>query len=225
MEILNTNIGVDTQSISSKIIDDYCSITQNPDQTKKEVASDQTKPRFCIPQDLVEKVDPDDYKFYEVVTDSHFNRLAKRFTPNDDDIYVFKGTESQVRLIHTGEYSDGENEKYNEFISKLDDITDPDVKLHILNQTKSQTMRMIIACGYDFQRIVKEVRAQLDWKDSIIPELLTPTMKAMINKGLFYISGRDRSLRSIHVMRPHIMTECGGTYNEVLGVMNFVDSY
>ena len=59
----------------------------------------------------------------------------------------------------------------------------------------------------------------------IEPVILTPNMREMLDLGLMYLFGRDRSLRPTNILYPYKLESCKGGIEEARQVLHYVDKY
>lgn len=134
-----------------------------------------------------------------------------------------RGTKKQSRLIYppTEDWSDFENEKYEEFEEYLKDnnIMLPEwVK-------KRDKMRPITGEDYKIDAAAKNLIQILEWKDKNFPMVLTDNQKTLLTSGLYFVHGRDRSLRPITFFCPKIILDLGIDIVESLPACQFIAQY
>lgn len=126
-----------------------------------------------------------------------------QFQPDEDDMILFKGTSKEARVIFPLEdvYTEEENKYYEDFQEYLEEqeIELPDwvVKRHKLRVLKGEDYKIEVAA--------KRIQEVLEWKAKTFPMVLTDDQKTLIDAGLFYVHGRDRSLRPITIFCPKVV--------------------
>ena len=140
----------------------------------------------------------------QAIYHSKYLAISDSFEPDEDDKIAFKDDKKWQRLIFPSYegYSDYEDEKYNEFTEHL--------KNEEINVPKWVTKRMLLRVleGEDFK--LKQAATQfvehLIWREENLPIELNDHMTDLIvNLGMFYTHGRDRSLRPIAIFQPIVV--------------------
>lgn len=65
----------------------------------------------------------------------------------------------------------------------------------------------------------------MEWATTYNPLILNKPMRKLLDKGFFYVFGRDKSLRPISILRPHLLKKCKASIEEAMTVMHYVDKY
>ena len=114
--------------------------------------------------------------------------------------------------------------KYEEFLEQVNELED-DMKYQLRNLDKNTVMHMIEKWDYDIERIIDEFRTKLSWKDTLDCLVLTDKMRELLDNGYICIHGRDRSLRPIIIMQPHLIYETKASVDDVIALGHFVSKY
>lgn len=118
-----------------------------------------------------------------------------KFKPDDDDIFLFGDTKKWQRLIfpEIGPYRDFEEDKYTEFLDYVqeNEIEIPDWV------TKRMLIRVISGCDFKVDKAAEQLYKHLTWRDETLPIILTDDQRTILDAGLSYTYGRDKSLRPI----------------------------
>lgn len=90
-------------------------------------------------------------------------------------------------------YNDKENDVYDEFENYIEDndIVYPEWL------KKRDKLRAITGEDYKIEVAAKKITELLEWKEKTFPMVLNDNRKTLLDAGLFYIHGRDKSLRPI----------------------------
>ena len=87
-----------SQEVKKEILPENAS---NQEEIKIEATNSFKVEGTIITQDYADKVDPKDYKYYSLPNDKGYSDIIQRFTPDDDDIFLFKNTKDQLRLPYS----------------------------------------------------------------------------------------------------------------------------
>ena len=177
---------------------------------------------------IIRKVDEDrvkqeDYSFYTAPDDEELNKILTQFHPNENDRFMFYNTEDQLRLIFGNDekYSEKEETKYQEFIKHW---VERDIKAYKYYD-KSNLLRILDSFDFDIEATVEELNFDHKWRISTLPIFLSDSMKNMLKSGLYYVHGRDRSLRPITVFSPVVVLSLEFEVKEAILATHFVDQY
>jgi hypothetical protein len=167
-----------------------------------------------INSDYGDEIPEDDIEYYTVPKQPRFKEIIHDFVPTENDMYIFKGTKNQIRLIFNDECSEAEEKMYEQFSDDIENISDDNLRNQLLDLPKTEIIHIITVCGGDMDRITNEFKMLHTDELFIKPMILNTKQKVLLDKGLFYISGRDMSLCPIHVMNPHIFREVEATISD-----------
>lgn len=136
---------------------------------------------------------------------------------------MFRGDPKAARLIfppYEG-YTDFENEKYEEFEEYIEEngIEFPSWI------TKRHKLRAIQGEDYKVDVAARRLGEVLEWKTKTFPMVLTDNQKTLLDAGLFYTHGRDKSLRPIVIFDPKVILEYDIGLEESLPACQFVSNY
>lgn len=84
-----------------------------------------------ITNEFADEVSKKCYKYYKMHDYPKFDRIVSKFEPNEDDIFRSpKDASSQIKLrvIFAGKYSNEEIQKYEEYMQKVEELEDAEVK-------------------------------------------------------------------------------------------------
>ena len=176
-----------------------------------------------IKKEDIEKVDKKDYSFYAAPNDNEFDKILKQFHPDGNDKFLFLNTDDQLRLIfgNTEKYSEKEETQYQIFI-KYCIWRDNNIYKHY---DKSDLMRILDACHFDIEDTLEELNLDHKWRVNTLPIFLTEPMKNLLQSGVYYIHGRDRSLRPITVFSPAAVLDMEFEIKDAIFACHFVDQY
>lgn len=205
-----------------------------PSQQFQEVTLSET----IITDDYAHLVEPQHYKYYKKIEEPKFNVLVQSYRPDHADIFFITESAGKVRQIFDDEYTPEEEEKYEKFITKLMEIVEEDKQhleeadpeelnwFHILLKTeKHEIMRMLTIWKNNFDRVISDCELSLEWKKQLEPIVLNENMREMLDIGLFYIYGRDRSLNPINILYPYKFESWKGDFKDLHRILHFVDKY
>ena len=127
------------------------------------------------------------------------------------------------RLIypsHEG-YREVEIEKYEELEEYFEEHN------IIIPKWVTKRMKMRNMQGNDFKVPVwaQKLVEHLEWRKEHLPIILNDTQKHILDSGLFYVHGRDRSLRPVTFFCPKIILEIEWELEESLLACHFVADY
>lgn len=109
--------------------------------------------------------------------------------------------EARVIFPPTDDYTDFEDEKYEEFERYLEDH---DIELPDWVQ-KRHKLRVLTGEDYKSDVAAKKIVELLAWKEKTFPMVLSDNQKTLLDSGLLYVHGRDRSLRPIMIFCPKVI--------------------
>lgn len=89
-----------------------------------------------ITHDYYAEIHPKHYKYYKIMSDSYFKKLVNMFEPDEDDIYLYKGTDYQIKQIYDDKYTDDEDLKYLQILEEVSQIADKQIRKLILSLDK-----------------------------------------------------------------------------------------
>ena len=95
----------------------------------------------------------------------------------------------------------------------------------ILKREKRDIMRILTVWNFDFDRVVNEIEQEQSWKLNLEPVILNDNIREMLDAGLFYLHGVDRSLRPINIMYPYKLEKWKGGVDDAHKLIHFVDKY
>ena len=84
-----------------------------------------------ITNEFADEVSKKCYKYYKMHDYPKFDRIVSKFEPNEDDIFRSpKDASSQIKLrvIFAGKYSNEEIQRYEEYMQKVEELEDAEVK-------------------------------------------------------------------------------------------------
>lgn len=146
-----------------------------------------------------------------------------KFEPGEDDILLFKDDPKWQRLIfppHEG-YREIELEKYEELEEYFEEHN------IVIPAWVTKRMKMRNMQGNDFKIPVcaQKLVEHLEWREKNLPIILNDTQKLIIDSGLFYVHGRDRSLRPVSYFCPKIILGIKCELEESLLACHFIAHY
>ena len=86
-------------------------------------------------------------------------------------------------------------------------------------------MRILDACQLDIEAAVEELNFDHKWRVKTLPIFLSDSMKNLLQSGLYYAHGRDRSLRPITIFSPAVALNHKFGIKEAILASHFVDQY
>ena len=86
-------------------------------------------------------------------------------------------------------------------------------------------MRVIYSLRFDVTKVIDELEIYSKHLDKFWNISLTRNMMALLDSGLYYIHGRDRSLRPIVVFTPEIALKIKANVQDAVVASHFVNNY
>ena len=93
------------------------------------------------------------------------------------------------------------------------------------NYGKPHLLRILDAWDLDIKKAVEEFNFDHEWRVNTLPIFLTDQMKKLLESGLYYVHGRDRSLRPISIFSPAIVLGIDYEINDAILASHFVNQY
>ena len=86
-------------------------------------------------------------------------------------------------------------------------------------------MRVIYSLRFDVTKVIDELEIYSKHLDKFWNINLTRNMMTLLDSGLYYIHGRDRSLRPIVVFTPEIALKIKANVQDAVVASHFVNNY
>lgn len=176
-----------------------------------------------ITEEMRPLVKKEDYKYYYISEDVKVPKVAHYLEPDEEIKFCMHGTPQQERLIFPVDenYSDYEEEQYQKLWEYMEQnsIELPDV------MTEQDIRRFLQGNHYKIKNTVSNIQAHLEFRRQTLPVILNDNMKTLIDKGLFYMHGRDRWFRPILISKARVLTEATPELEDALKAWYFVWFY
>ena len=86
-------------------------------------------------------------------------------------------------------------------------------------------MRILHSADYNNKKAEEELNLHYNWKLETLPIVLNNVMKDLLDSGLYYVHGRDKSLRPLNIFCPAVVLEKQFDINDAIAASHFVDQY
>ena len=77
---------------------------------------------------------------------------------------------------------------------------------------ESQLLRFLQATGYNYSKTIEIVIENIEWREKLIPPIITPKVIELLNCGFMYIHGRDNNYRPIMVINADVFLRLKDNY-------------
>jgi len=166
------------------------------------------------------KVDDASAAYYHVADGVRPSKAAYCYQPSDDDYILDRDNKNWQRLIFPegGPYLEYEEEIFEE----LEEYVHENNIIVPSFVDKRAWIRFLQANHYKIGKTVEDLLSHLTWRKETLPICLSTMQKRFLDKGLFYIHGRDKNFRPLNVFDPRVLIGVTADRDEVLMVVHFV---
>ena len=150
-------------------------------------------------------------------------KVAHSYKPPNEIKFFLWGTKEQERLIFPAheEWEDYEEDQYEKFMQFIDDEdVEFDKPIH-----KKDMLRYLYGSQFNFAETLKNIQLNLQHLNEIHPIVLNKGMKELLNKGIFYMNGRDSNFRPISYSKPCCITDTDASVDDALTAIYYAAYY
>jgi len=90
---------------------------------------------------------------------------------------------------------------------------------------KKDMLRYLYGSQFNFDETLKNIQLNLQHLNEIHPIVLNKGMKELLNKGIFYMNGRDSNFRPISYSKPCCITDTDASVDDALTAIYYAAYY